>query len=72
MFIAPLMKQNLKPLKLILLFAALAECISLYHELPQILQSSGWICLLIHTLTAVKGLAVANNALIRAINISGR
>ena len=38
-------------------FLALAECISLYKELPQILLSSGWICSLVHILTAVKGVS---------------
>jgi len=41
-------------------FSVLAECISLYAELSQILLSSGWISSLVHTLTAVKGLSNAS------------
>jgi len=44
---------------LFVVFSALAECMSFYSELPQIVLSSGWICSLVPMLTALKGLPSA-------------
>jgi len=47
----------------VVVFSALAVCISLYSELSQILLSSGWTSSLVHTLTTVKGSSNASLSL---------